>query len=419
MRPRRFYKLQTAAAQRRFDVVPVLENVVNPRNAAAVMRVADAFGIAHMRIVSSLEVQGITAPDTADDSTSSAGPDMGASRWLSVRTHDSSQSCVEELQGLGFKCLAAELEASQPLEAVLDKVFWPDRIALATNGALLPPQRSPGIAELAVRGPALPSAAAHCAVPNTARRVALFMGNEHRGVSKRLSRLCDQRFHLQQSGFVQSLNLAVATGIALHSACASASRADLLLSPEPQALVTWAGTESCELEEAAERILARHLPESRPGRGASELLDEDLVGSISERIHAYDAFHGEDCLDLPERWPDAEGVALVWSGESPRGRQARDTIAEGKDVASGVSLSRTDDVPMNPLQRRWKALATPGSALERLSVAAHNHDLFVMDSRRLRLLVTWLLRVLSGNTRNMARNQKIRDPRVLEILDTI
>ncbi len=42
------------------------------------------------------------------------------------------------------------------------------------------------------------------------------MGNEHRGCSKKLLDASDLRFYLPQTGFSQSLNVSVATGLSLH-----------------------------------------------------------------------------------------------------------------------------------------------------------------------------------------------------------
>jgi tRNA G18 (ribose-2'-O)-methylase SpoU len=419
IRPRRFFKLQTAAMQRRFDVIPVLENVVNPRNAAAVMRVADAYGVAQIRVISSLDVLGITAPDSADDGNDTSGPDMGASRWLDVRVHHSSKACIDELHRSEFQCLGAEFFDSQSLESVLDAVVDPGishstDYGHETSAKEAHPSATAG---LAVRGREMAAGAAHAT--SRSRRIALVMGNEHRGVSKRLSGLCDHQFHLPQAGLVQSLNLAVATGIALHETCNTVSRSGFARCGG-KGMDVWRSTCAETLEHAASCIMARRLPESLVGQPLSKPIDDMAVAAIAGHIEQYDALHGAFNLDLPELWPDAEGIASIWGGQSSREKQAHHAkLAAHAGTEDPAVHPGLDDPSLHPLQRRWRTLSRPGSALAKLSVAAHNHDLFVMDSRRLRLLVTWLLRILSGNVRALNSQRQSPDPRVMEILERI
>ncbi len=53
-------------------------------------------------------------------------------------------------------------------------------------------------------------------VDYTAKPLLLIMGNEQSGLTKELASACDQLIRIPQQGKADSLNLAVATGIALY-----------------------------------------------------------------------------------------------------------------------------------------------------------------------------------------------------------
>lgn len=46
---------------------------------------------------------------------------------------------------------------------------------------------------------------------------ALVIGNEHKGISKRISKMVDLNLHIPMRGYTDSLNVSVATGIILHT----------------------------------------------------------------------------------------------------------------------------------------------------------------------------------------------------------
>jgi tRNA (guanosine-2'-O-)-methyltransferase len=50
------------------------------------------------------------------------------------------------------------------------------------------------------------------------QKVALVVGNEHRGVSDEAAKLADEIFLIPQFGMVQSLNVSVATAVILYEA---------------------------------------------------------------------------------------------------------------------------------------------------------------------------------------------------------
>ena len=45
------------------------------------------------------------------------------------------------------------------------------------------------------------------------RKVALILGNEHRGVSRKVITMSDRKIYIPMTGMVQSLNISVAAGI--------------------------------------------------------------------------------------------------------------------------------------------------------------------------------------------------------------
>ena len=50
------------------------------------------------------------------------------------------------------------------------------------------------------------------------RKLQLYVGNEHRGVSDEAANLADETFLIPQFGMVQSLNVSVATAVILYEA---------------------------------------------------------------------------------------------------------------------------------------------------------------------------------------------------------
>jgi len=142
------------------SVVPVLDGLIDPHNIAAVLRSADAFGIQQVHLIAG-ELDFLASQRVA----------QGTERWLDVVRHDDPETCTRALRGAGYRIFVAAMDGE------------------------LQPEQLAGI-----------------------ERVAVVFGNEHSGVSGRMATLADGSYRIPMCGFVESLNVSVATAITLRAA---------------------------------------------------------------------------------------------------------------------------------------------------------------------------------------------------------
>ena len=162
LRPRRVERMKSVLATRSDHVAFVFEQMVDPHNLSAALRSLDAFSFQDAYLVNPQARIGL-----------SKGITQGSEKWLTLTVSDDLIECVERLSGRGYRVLASHLEApgSQPLAEI-----------------------------------------------DFSRPVALLFGNEHAGVSEMGLALAEGVFHIPMHGFVESLNLAVATALCAHHA---------------------------------------------------------------------------------------------------------------------------------------------------------------------------------------------------------
>lgn len=160
------------------SVTVVIERPYDPHNGAAVLRTAEALGLTHVHIIEGEEGFRFSRKVT-----------ISAHKWLDIYVHRDTPSCVAMLREAGFERWAA---------------LPPDVRAGKARGVLL----QPGVG-LQLHRP-----------------VALFLGNEHAGLSPEAVAGCDVRFSLAMQGFSESYNLSVSAALALQLVCA-ARRAQL------------------------------------------------------------------------------------------------------------------------------------------------------------------------------------------------
>lgn len=182
----------------------VLENLGDPRNCSAVIRTADALGVQTLCVIERYERW--NRVDSVD---------KGAGKWLSVETFRTAAECAEWLRQRDFALFATDLSpGAVPLDAaVRASLALPtrkyDAESLSPGSAAAPLPSAPPSTAGALR----PAAALALYRP----RVAIALGNEHRGVSRALVAHAAGSFFIPQAGFVQSMNVSVAAAIALHS----------------------------------------------------------------------------------------------------------------------------------------------------------------------------------------------------------
>lgn len=157
--PERRERIDRAVAQRTRTLTVVLEAFCDPQNVNAVLRTCDAFGVQEVHVV-----EGRMKPWDRNKKVS-----QNADKWLDVVRWRSTTECLGALRARGFRVYAT----------------WLGEGARA-------------LSELAFDAP-----------------VALVFGNEHRGVSDEALALADVRFAIPMRGFVQSLNVSVATAVTL------------------------------------------------------------------------------------------------------------------------------------------------------------------------------------------------------------
>lgn len=158
--PERLARIREVVARRTHRVTLVLEDITDPHNTSAVLRSCDAFGIQRVHVVAGK--RGFQAARAIT---------KGAHRWLDVIRHDTGADAVRALQADGFVVLAASMEGTVP----------PSELA-----------RTP--------------------------KVAIVMGNEHRGPTAETRAVVDGTYAIPMRGFSDSLNVSVAAAITLHAA---------------------------------------------------------------------------------------------------------------------------------------------------------------------------------------------------------
>lgn len=143
------------------EFVLICEDVRSLWNVGAMFRTADALGVAKLYLC------GITGTPPRDEIAKVA---LGAEAWISWEARGAAWEVVEELHGKGFQVVALE----QTLEAIAIQDFHPQ-------------------------------------FP-----LAVVVGNEVNGVSKETLAVVDQTVHIPMVGKKESLNVAVAAGIAVY-----------------------------------------------------------------------------------------------------------------------------------------------------------------------------------------------------------
>jgi tRNA (guanosine-2'-O-)-methyltransferase len=145
----------------RVGSVSVLMDMPNdPRNAAAVVRSADAFGVPEVHVV--LREEAFLVGHRVA---------QGTERWVDVVSHRAPNDAVQALKARDFR-----LVATHP------------------KGALVPEDL------------------------RTIDRLCLVLGNEHDGISEALAAAADDSVRIPMRGYVESLNLSVAAAVLLSHA---------------------------------------------------------------------------------------------------------------------------------------------------------------------------------------------------------
>lgn len=164
LEPRRLERLERVLADRTQSLTVVLDRVHNYHNISAVIRSADAFGVAELHLI-------------GEGFEYSRGITLGTERWMQLKRHTTAEDALAALRVLDYSLVILQPE---------DHQYSKD----------LPPS-----------------------VPVTAlpfeKRLALIFGNERDGVAPVLAKAADIHAYIPMKGFVESLNISVACAICL------------------------------------------------------------------------------------------------------------------------------------------------------------------------------------------------------------
>ncbi|UJX40765.1 tRNA methyltransferase [Desulfovibrio sp. JY] len=157
---RRAERIRDVLARRQTDLTLVINNIHDPHNVSAILRSCDAFGIHRVHLLY----------------TDTAFPALGkkssgsAKKWVETIRHPDAASLASSLKGQGFVLVATSFsETARPLQE------W-----------------------------------------DLTGKVAIILGNEHRGVDEELAPYVDGALYIPMQGMVQSLNVSVAAAVILY-----------------------------------------------------------------------------------------------------------------------------------------------------------------------------------------------------------
>lgn len=175
---RRVHRLESIIAHRQPTLAVVLEDVVDPHNASAVLRTCDAIGVIDVHLV---YVAHEPPRKTFGMSTSSS-----ASKWLNLHWHDSIGGCYAQLRSSGFTIVATALR-----------------------------EESRELYDLDLTQP-----------------TALVFGSEKSGVSQQGIAGADATACIPMHGMVESLNISVSCAVTLYEAMRQRTVAGMYASPQ-------------------------------------------------------------------------------------------------------------------------------------------------------------------------------------------
>ncbi len=159
---KRLEKITRVIKARQHSLTVVMENIHDPHNVSAIFRTCDAVGIPKVNLVYNFE----SFPRIGKKSSASAF------KWIDKEKYKTIEECYSVLKRDGFKIFASSLT-----------------------------ENSRNLYDL-----------------DLTQKVAIVVGNEHRGVSEASAELADEVFLIPQFGMVQSLNVSVATAVILYEA---------------------------------------------------------------------------------------------------------------------------------------------------------------------------------------------------------
>ena len=159
---KRTNKIISVISFRQRSLHVVLENIHDPHNVSAIFRTCDSVGVGRVSLVYNIE----PFPKIGKKSSASAY------KWVEREKYKNIKDCALLLKKDGFKVLVSSITDSS--KSIYDF--------------------------------------------DLTKKTAIVFGNEHRGVSKEVEEIADEKFIIPMFGMVQSLNVSVAAAICLYEA---------------------------------------------------------------------------------------------------------------------------------------------------------------------------------------------------------
>ncbi len=159
---RRLNKITRVINERQHSLRVVIENVHDPHNVSAIFRTCDAVGVPKISLLYNTE----EFPKISRISSSSAN------KWIEKERFSDTAECFDSLRKEGFKIYSTMLD--ETAKSIYQTDFT--------------------------------------------EKIAIVMGNEHRGVSEEAAELSDGLIYIPMHGMIQSLNVSVATAVILYEA---------------------------------------------------------------------------------------------------------------------------------------------------------------------------------------------------------
>lgn len=157
---KRLEKISRAVKARQPSLSVILENIHDPHNVSAIFRTCDAVGVPKVSLLYNLE----EFPKISKVTSASAF------KWVDKDKFTDTKTCFDYYRKKGFKIYASLL--SDKAVSLYDIDFT--------------------------------------------QKVAIVLGNEHRGISEDVAKLADEVFYIPMDGMIQSLNVSVATAVTLY-----------------------------------------------------------------------------------------------------------------------------------------------------------------------------------------------------------
>lgn len=152
-------RIEAVALGRTLGIVPLLDNVADPHNGAAILRSCDAFGVHRVHVL-------------ADERTfyGTSKVTRGADRWLDIVQHEEPDQAVDAIEREGYALYVADMNGEHTPESLAD-----------------------------------------------VQRLAICFGNERRGVRDAIRARARGGFRVPMLGMVESLNVSVAAAVSLYT----------------------------------------------------------------------------------------------------------------------------------------------------------------------------------------------------------